>query len=397
MEYAGVNSQDIKHANRSKIIRLLNDRGNMSRKDIASELGLTPAAVTMICADLISYGILHETGKLNEESKLGRRKVLLGLNYNYRLALCIGVEVDETFITLCKLNGEIVSQISFETEKDKDADKFIEDICIKALELMKNMNCMETNLLGIGISIPGLVDKDKGISYLANRIWNREVDIRGAFAEYFGCPILLENNVKAFAEAEMVYSSGKEEDNIIFVKWGPGVGSSLIIHNTIYDNSKYGFSEMGHLLIRDDMTTTLEKEVSTHTIVNKVKEVFSKEHTPELFDRCCGKKENITAHNFADWGICADKMLKEILEEKIMLMVKATYNAMALIPTDLVIYYGEIFEVEYIKQKYEEKLENLMDIKKNNRIRKSELSSKLGYIGSLAILFNRLFIEENIY
>lgn len=396
MEYAGVNSQDVKHVNRSKIIRLLNDRGNMSRKDIAVELGLTPAAVTMICADLISYGILHETGKLNEESKLGRRKVLLGLNYNYRLALCIGVETDETFVTLCKLNGEIVSQTSFETKKDKDADKFIEYICIKALELTKSASCTESNLLGIGISIPGIVDKDKGISYFVNRIWDSEVNIREAFKKYFGCPILLENNVKAFAEAEMVYSSGKEGDNILFVKWGPGVGSSLIIHNIIYDSSKYGFSEMGHLLIRDDMATTLEKEVSTHAIVNKVREVFSKDQTPKLFDMCSGEKENITAHNFADWGTCTDKMLKKILEEKIMLMVKATYNAMALIPTDLVIYYGEIFEIEYIKQKYEEKLEGLVDVRNDNRIRKSELSSKLGYIGSLAILFNRLFIEENI-
>lgn len=393
MEYAGVNSQDVKAANRSRILRLLNDRGNMSRKDIASELGLTPAAVTMICADLIASGILHEVGKLSEESRVGRRKVLLGLNYNYKQALCVGIEINETFITLCRLNGEIVSQISFETERDKEAENFIKDICNKAIDLMKSVNCNEKDLLGIGISIPGLVDNKGEISFPGNRIWDREVNVTECFGEYFSCKIILENNVKAFSEAEMIYSSGREEDNILFVKWGPGVGSSLIIHNNIYDNRRYGFSEMGHFLIGENMDITLESEVSTHAIVKSVRKIFSMENTAELFKVCKGNIENISAHNFIEWSVCNDKILQKILDEKIMLMVKSTYNSMTLVPIDLVIYYGEIFENSYIKQNYEKNLEKL--IGSVNRIRRSSLSSKLGYIGALAILFNRLFIGEN--
>ena len=41
-------------SNRSSILKLLNDCGAMSRKDIAIELGLTPATVTLICTELIS-------------------------------------------------------------------------------------------------------------------------------------------------------------------------------------------------------------------------------------------------------------------------------------------------------------------------------------------------------
>lgn len=49
----------------------------MSRKDIAIELGLTPATVTLICTELISAGILCEKGEVEEERRAGRRKVLL--------------------------------------------------------------------------------------------------------------------------------------------------------------------------------------------------------------------------------------------------------------------------------------------------------------------------------
>ena len=174
---------------------------------------------------------------------------------------------------------------------------------------------------------------------------------------------------------------------------GPGVGSSLIIHNNIYDNRRYGFSEMGHFLIGENMDITLESEVSTHAIVKSVRKIFSMENTAELFKVCKGNIENISAHNFIEWSVCNDKILQKIFDEKIMLMVKSTYNSMTLVPIDLVIYYGEIFENSYIKQNYEKNLEKL--IGSVNRIRRSSLSSKPGYIGALAILFNRLFIGEN--
>ena len=48
------------------------------------------------------------------------------------------------------------------------------------------------------------------------------------------CPVILENNVKAFAEAEMLYGVGKYGNNIVFIKWGPGVGSAIVVDNKLY-------------------------------------------------------------------------------------------------------------------------------------------------------------------
>ena len=47
MGYTGINLGNVKMSNRSSILKLLNDCGAMSRKDIAIELGLTPATVTL--------------------------------------------------------------------------------------------------------------------------------------------------------------------------------------------------------------------------------------------------------------------------------------------------------------------------------------------------------------
>lgn len=56
VEKAGINLENVKRNNRSAILKLLNARGSMSRKDIAAALGLTPATVTLISNELLAAG-----------------------------------------------------------------------------------------------------------------------------------------------------------------------------------------------------------------------------------------------------------------------------------------------------------------------------------------------------
>lgn len=73
---------DCPEKNRAAILKYINDGGPASRKDLAGVLGLTPAAVTQICTDLMEEGVLVETGINVERSGAGRKKVLLDLNYD---------------------------------------------------------------------------------------------------------------------------------------------------------------------------------------------------------------------------------------------------------------------------------------------------------------------------
>lgn len=70
----GINAENVKSSNRTAILRLLNDRGTMSRKDISSSLGLTQAAVSIITAEMVAEGILKETGEVSEEKSRQKKK-----------------------------------------------------------------------------------------------------------------------------------------------------------------------------------------------------------------------------------------------------------------------------------------------------------------------------------
>ena len=58
-ETNGINMLDVKKKNRGSILRLIYQNGSISRKEIATALGLTPAAITLITNDLIEEGLLE--------------------------------------------------------------------------------------------------------------------------------------------------------------------------------------------------------------------------------------------------------------------------------------------------------------------------------------------------
>ena len=106
MSYTGINLESVKANNRSSILKLLNEQGPTSRKDLAQALGLTPASVTQNCSDLIDAGILCEAGEVKNSNRAGRRKILVGINYSCRYVLSISIELENTCLTLSDLLGE---------------------------------------------------------------------------------------------------------------------------------------------------------------------------------------------------------------------------------------------------------------------------------------------------
>ena len=92
MPYNGINLENVKNQNRNAILKLLNDHGPMPRKDISAQLGLTPASVTTLCGELMEQHMLFELGEMQGDKHVGRRKILLGINYEYRYVLSISIE-----------------------------------------------------------------------------------------------------------------------------------------------------------------------------------------------------------------------------------------------------------------------------------------------------------------
>ena len=225
MVKTGISLDSVKNNNKSQILKILQKNGAMSRKDIANQIGLTPAAVTMLCNDMMEAHMILEKGEMKEQKRAGRKKVLVDINYDFKYIVSVNIEAVDTSITVTNIRGNMLVEAKIHTRTDIEPQLFLEELAKEIKLQLWEKELKLSDILGIGICVPGIVDRNNGISIHAYGIWNNQVKIREILEKQIQCPVILENNVKAFAEAEMLYGVGKYGNNIVFIKWGPGVGS----------------------------------------------------------------------------------------------------------------------------------------------------------------------------
>ncbi|PNB35480.1 XylR family transcriptional regulator, partial [Pseudomonas sp. GW456-E7] len=69
-------------------------------------------------------------------------------------------------------------------------------------------------LIGIGICVPGLIDKNQKIVFTPNSNW-RDIDLKSSIQEKFAVTVFIENEANAGAYGEKVFGAAKNYDNII--------------------------------------------------------------------------------------------------------------------------------------------------------------------------------------
>lgn len=400
MPYTGINQGSVKNNNRSAILKLLNDQGAMSRKDIAAALGLTAASVTVICSELIATQVLCELGEAREDKRAGRKKILVGINYDRWQVLSISIESAETCISVTNLGGEQGVFKRIRTDASVAPRAFLHRVANECKSLMWENGIAKDALLGVGVSVPGRVDREAGTSLYAYRIWDEPVPVSACLREYLDIPIILENNVHAFAEAELIFGSGKDLENILFVKWGPGVGSSIVIHKEVYDSNRSKNAEIGHFIMnpqgrecRCGRRGCLETFVGTHAMAEQLRNSCTRDRMPQLYENVGGDLSAISAQNFTRFLQLNDPVMWQVIDTNVEMLARSVCNAITMLAPDQVIVYGKLFEQPSLMERFMAHCGKIDEQYVKDYITRSKLSDKIDFAGPLALVVNRLFLS----
>ena len=372
MKNTGANMESVRKKNRAAILKYINDHGLASRKDLADILGLTPAAVTQICTDLFDDGILVETGENVESARAGRKKVLLDINYSNSYVCGINIDPETTTVAIADYKGTLLAQKSCRTDTSVAAPDYIRMLSGVAKKLLQEEACKKGVLAAIGVGVVGLVDKETGSSVKAYGIWKERVPIAAILAESFSVPVYVENNVNAFAVAELLYGAGREHDNLMVVKWGPGVGCAMIIEQDIYDGRHSKAAELGHFIVEKDGALCscgrhgcLETKVS-YTALNKIAPFAEDAFGQVLLD--------------AD-GTAAGAKFGEALD----LFARSLVNSATIMAPNRIVLTGPLFESPFTRKTIIDACMAYDDGFNEERIIYSTLAQKAYYIGPIAI------------
>lgn len=232
--------------NRSAILAHLGGQGPASRADLARALGLSPASLTQLAKDLLADGLIIELE--NSPSQGGRPARMLGLAAS--AARAVGVKVVDDHVAFVEVGIDGVVLRSASEPFDASVATFLADLATLIARFIAGGGT--TRLLGVGVGVPGSVDRQgNGLVDSTALGWN-QVPVGEALRRELGLPVIVENNVNALAMAERLYGVGRRHSSFLVVTIGTGVGAGFVVDGVVLRGSTGGAGEIGHTPIVED-------------------------------------------------------------------------------------------------------------------------------------------------
>lgn len=235
----------VKKMNRRRLLQEVIHHSPISRASLSKTTGLNKSTVSAQIQGLVDEKFIFEIGQ--GQSSGGRRPVMLMFNKQAGYAIGVDIGVDDLTVLLTDLDGSIVSEHYFELEQSSVNETMA--LLLKTIEqVISTMPGSPYGLIGIGICVPGLVNRSEQIVLTPNTHWNG-VDVKKQVEEAFNVPVTIENEANAGAYGEHIYGAAKAFDDFMYVSISTGIGVGLVLNNELY-RGVHGFSgEMGHMTI----------------------------------------------------------------------------------------------------------------------------------------------------
>ncbi len=107
----------------------------------------------------------------------------------------------------------------------------------------------KAKIAGVGIGVPCALGARRETLVCANIPGFRPEKIAAEFSKKYRVPVIIENDVKAAALAELVSGAGKKSKNFVFVALGTGIGGAIVIDGKLYKGALGWAGEFGHTIV----------------------------------------------------------------------------------------------------------------------------------------------------
>ena len=222
----------------------------ISRADLARLMNLHRASITKLVGDLLAEGLIVEGG--TGESHRGRKPTFLYINSREQCVVGVDVRYTRTYITVTDLLGkQLVDIRSFPTERDPE--RLVAELGAQIKGIISEHREIDS-CAGVGVVVPGMVDRVSGKLLNAPTLGWRDVNLREPLAAATGFPVHIENSGRACALAQVWATHGEATTfgDVVFVSVSDGVGVGVVVNGELLHGRHNIAGEFGHLPLNID-------------------------------------------------------------------------------------------------------------------------------------------------
>lgn len=244
------NSELIVQVNRRLVLQAIRSLQPTYRAEVSRWTELNPATVTGIVSDLLKVRLLREvTGDFIAPGPAGGRPpMMLRLNNDARRILAIDLEPELLRVAVVGLGIDIIEyrEEALDRHSHPEAvfatlDRLVEDVLSRG---------RRRTIDGIGLSLPGLVDRERGILLSSTNLphW-RNVPIRDILFQRFGHQAKVERAVHLAAMHEDWIDNSDDNRTKLILSLRTGIGMSFVRRGEVFMGAGGFNGEVGHTVI----------------------------------------------------------------------------------------------------------------------------------------------------
>lgn len=234
---------DLKLINRNKVYRYIYENDKVAKQDLVQALGLSLPTVSQNLTELFEKGLLRYAGKF--ESSGGRKAKKISVIPDARMVIGVEIKMDHINILAIDLKGS--THPSERLDHDFEAsDGYGKFLAAEIENYIEKKEIRSEIILGVGISIPGVLSEDKMNLINAPTLKARQVPI-DALTKYIPHKTFIENDANAGGFAEL--HSRKDLEALAFLSVSEGVGGSFAYNGILYGGMNNRGAEFGHMTV----------------------------------------------------------------------------------------------------------------------------------------------------
>lgn len=238
--------------NRQIALTLIRTHQPVSRADLARLMETNRANITLLVNELLEEKLVREGAQGNQKVR-GRKPTFLYINSDKGVAVALDVRASRTFMMITDSIGKQIGEIvSFPTKFDPK--EFVASLGWQARKALREGAGL-SSCDGIGIVIPGMVDRKSGMVINAPTLGWKYVNLIDLLErEFEGTEIFLENSGRACALSQIwsVRGDMHGQNDSVFVSISDGLGVGVVINGELVRGRHNTAGEFGHVPLSID-------------------------------------------------------------------------------------------------------------------------------------------------
>ena len=245
----GTNQEDVRRHNLGTLLRHVHRSGHPSRAELTSLMALNRSTIAALVAELESLGITEQAQRPSKKRQgAGRPSAGVRPSPTSPYVIAVDLGVDRVVVARVGLGGVVHQRVSAPMLEGPGIDNVGRTVG-RLVGIVVEDVPSSVPLVGIGVSVPGLVRRADGLVRIAPNLGWREVPFASIVEDVLRLqvPVSIGNDGDLGALAEHERGAGVGLADLIYVSGSVGVGAGVITGGMRMEGAGGYAGEIGHL------------------------------------------------------------------------------------------------------------------------------------------------------